>query len=449
MLTCPPAEKRSKNIRVRTLEGAIYTVDDVSDLLGIPRPTLYRYLREYSIPHLRQGGRIRIPEDSFDRIREARDLHKEGLVTETVRRQLREGGGPDTGELDRRLNKLHDTLEDLRGDLRARPATGEVALSPALQTILARQSLMLSAMFNLTGMVEHLLLNNSKTRKRPVARVEGGLAPAVPLYSEERRQLPATLVAEPVAVREVEAPEIAPPAQNIPTGFGSLGRRRRRGALAVLTALLLGLLFFFLPSPDGDETTSDGSAANGPAEQQKSPEERPAGADAQRADAEGGGEQANAPVAAPERTPAENTTVEQEGDEAATAAREAGGGVPDVSGSSLEEAAKTLSEAGHGVAAIRSVRSQEEPGTVTGTEPPAGAETGGAAVVLTVSAGPTGASSANAAPANVAPASSSATSPSSSGATSVAASSTSAPSTSASASASASPSRRQVAGRER
>ena len=421
MLTCPPAEKRSKNIRVRTLEGAIYTVDDVSDLLGIPRPTLYRYLREYSIPHLRQGGRIRIPEDSFDRIREARDLHKEGLVTETVRRQLREGGGPDTGELDRRLNKLHDTLEDLRGDLRARPATGEVALSPALQTILARQSLMLSAMFNLTGMVEHLLLNNSKTRKRPVARVEGGLAPAVPLYSEERGQLPATLVAEPVAVREVEAPEIAPPAQNIPTGFGSLGRRRRRGALAVLTALLLGLLFFFLPSPDGDETTSDGSAANGPVEQQKSPEERPAGADAQRADAEGGGEQANAPVAAPERTPAENTTAEQEGDEAATAAREAGGGVPDVSGSSLEEAAKTLSEAGHGVAAIRSVRSQEEPGTVTGTEPPAGAETGGAAVVLTVSAGPTGASSAN-----VAAAGSSATSSSSSGATSVAASSTSA-----------------------
>jgi transcriptional regulator of acetoin/glycerol metabolism len=46
----------TKNIRVRIMEGSIYTVDDVSDLLGIPRPTLYRYLREYSIPHLRQGG---------------------------------------------------------------------------------------------------------------------------------------------------------------------------------------------------------------------------------------------------------------------------------------------------------------------------------------------------------------------------------------------------------
>ena len=247
MLTCPSADGAAKNIRVRIMEGSIYTVDDVSDLLGIPRPTLYRYLREYSIPHLRQGGRIRIPEDSFDRIREARDLHKEGLGTETVRRQLREGGGPDTGELDRRLNKLHDTLEDLRGDLRAKPATGEVALSPALRTILARQSLMLSAMFNLTGMVEDLLLNNGKNRKRPVARVEEGLIHAVPLRAEERGQLPGTLVAKPVAVREAEALVIPSPTQNLPSSrFGSLARRRRRAALAVLSALLLGVLLFLL-----------------------------------------------------------------------------------------------------------------------------------------------------------------------------------------------------------
>ena len=74
-------EKKLQNIHVRMVEGTIYTVDEVSGLLGIPRPTLYRYLREYSIPHLRQAGRISIPEDSFDRIREARDLHKEGLGT--------------------------------------------------------------------------------------------------------------------------------------------------------------------------------------------------------------------------------------------------------------------------------------------------------------------------------------------------------------------------------
>src|SRR5215210_5768325 len=148
------AGKNFENICVISRRGRIYTVEEVSDLLGIPRPTLYRYLREYSIPHLRQSGRISIPEDSFDRIREARDLHKEGLGTESVRRQLRE----DTGELDRTLDRLHQTLEDLRGDIRERPATDEVALSPTLRTILARQSLLMSAMFNLTQMVEDLLL---------------------------------------------------------------------------------------------------------------------------------------------------------------------------------------------------------------------------------------------------------------------------------------------------
>jgi hypothetical protein len=118
-------------------------------------------LREYFIPHLRKAGRISIPEDSFDRIREARDLHKEGLGTETVRRQLRE----DTGELDRSLGMLHQTLESLRDDIRERPAADEVALSPTLRTILARQSLIMSVMFNLTGMMEDLLLASGKPRK--------------------------------------------------------------------------------------------------------------------------------------------------------------------------------------------------------------------------------------------------------------------------------------------
>ena len=425
--------------------GAIYTVDDVSDLLGIPRPTLYRYLREYSIPHLRQGGRIRIPEDSFDRIREARDLHKEGLVTETVRRQLREGGGPDTGELDRRLNKLHDTLEDLRGDLSEKPATGEVALSPALQTILARQTLMLSALFNLTGMVEDLLLNNGKNRKRPVARVEVGPVPAGPLRSElrseERGELPAPLVAEPLTVRE--APAVAPPGQDVQTSFGTLGRRRRRGALAVLSALLLGLLLiFFLPSPNEDgRTNPGGTAARDAAVQQKPPEERPAAAGADEASGED--DRTDAAGSGPEPAPEEATPTEQEGG-TAPSGEKSDGGVPDISGSSLEKATRTLSEAGYGVAAIRSVRDPKEPGTVTGTEPPAGAETKeGAPVVLTVSAGPTGVSSANAAPANAAPASASAASTATASASSAGATSAAAPSASAPpAGASASPSRR-------
>jgi hypothetical protein len=120
-------------------------------------------LREYSIPHLRQAGRISIPEDSFDRIREARDLHKEGLGTETVRRQLREGGAPDSGELDRRLDTLHRTVEGLRED---------VSFSPTQQTILARQSLLMSAVFSLTEMVEELLLASRKPRKRIYQDIE-------------------------------------------------------------------------------------------------------------------------------------------------------------------------------------------------------------------------------------------------------------------------------------
>src|SRR5215213_12010836 len=110
-------EKKFQNIRVITLEGSIYTVDEVSDLLGIPRPTLYRYLREYSIPHLRRSGRISIPEESFDRIREARDLHKEGLGTGSVRRMLREGSKAEDGALSQRLDHLHETLENLQGNI--------------------------------------------------------------------------------------------------------------------------------------------------------------------------------------------------------------------------------------------------------------------------------------------------------------------------------------------
>ena len=417
------------------MEGSIYTVDDVSDLLGIPRPTLYRYLREYSIPHLRQGGRIRIPEDSFDRIREARDLHKEGLGTETVRRQLREGGGPDTGELDRRLNKLHDTLENLRGDIRAKPATGEVTLSPVLQTILARQSFMLSAMFNLTGMVEDLLLNNGKGRKRPVARAEEGLVHAAPLPAEGRGQISGTVVAEPVAVRETEAPVVTSPVRNLPPGkFGTLGRRRRRGALAVLSALLLGLLLvLFLPTLNRDETpTASQDPAPNAAESRKPPEEQPAATGTDEVDREGGSDPAK--VAAPDAAPqAERTSSEGDAEDTKAAPSDAGGGIPDVSGRPLVEAARLLSEAGYSVAAIRSGKGPEKYGTVTGTEPSAGTEARpNAPVVLTMSAGPDGVSPASASPASTSAASTSAASASAASSSSAGASTASAASTSAS-----------------
>ena len=256
----------------------------------------------------------------------------------------------------------------------------------------------------------------------------------VPLRAEERGQLPGTLVAEPVAVREAEAPVITPPTQNLPTRFGSLGRRRRRGALAVLSVLLLGLLLvLLLPTINEDETaTSNGPTPNEAAGYQKPPEERPAGADANEADEEGRGNPDNV-TATGAASPEAETAAEESTQDTGTSPDANGGGIPDVSGRPLEEAARTLSEAGYSVAAIRSVQGPEEYGTVTGTEPSAGTRARpNAPVVLTMSAGQTGASPASASSANV----------SSVSATSASATSTSTSSANASAgsSASASPS---------
>ncbi|WP_166174786.1 PASTA domain-containing protein [Rubrobacter tropicus] len=397
---------------MKILEGSIYSVDEVSDLLGIPRPTLYRYLREYSIPHLRRGGRIQIPEDSFDRIREARDLHKEGLGTDSVRRQLREGGGPDTEDIDRRLDSLHDTLEDLRGELRERPATGEVALSPALQTVLARQSLMLSAMFNLTGMVEDLLLANSRPRRRTVQRIEGDRAISITIAAEERNELSGTVVAEQVPVREAESPPLLPPTvPEPPARFGALARRRRRSVLALLCAAALALLLvLFLPALGGGETAATDQSVAGDAGGRKTSGQQPAGAEDER-DApasddgkadngtdDGGTETTGDVASASEDGDSESGPAPaQQGAAAAPAAPEPDAGVPDVTGQPVEEAARNISDAGYTVAAIRARTGPEEPGTVTGTEPSAGTDTpSGAPIVLTMSTGPTGASPASA-----------------------------------------------------
>ena len=65
--------------------------------------------------------------------------------------------------------------------------------------------------------------------------------------------------------------------------------------------------------------------------------------------------------------------------------------VPDVSGQSLEEAARILSGAGFEIAAIKTEASQEEPETIIRTEPSAGASVRSKApVILTMSGGPTG-----------------------------------------------------------
>jgi excisionase family DNA binding protein len=343
--------------------GLIYTVEEVSDLLGIPRPTLYRYLREYSIPHLRRSGKISIPEESFDRIREARDLHKEGLGTESVRRALRESnGGPDTGEIKERIERLSESLEKLKGN---GSAADEALTSHAMRTVLARQSLMMSAMFNLTEMVEELLLASGKPRKAVFEEVEG-----------EIREVGRPRSGRAVPARTDPSPKGLPAAlpTTRPDRFGSLARRRRT-SLALLATLLVGaILLLILPALGagfsfGDEQVDEsatserlsGGAASG---------------DVAAARAPSGGGEASDDAAGP--------GTQDRGD-----ARS--GKLPDVSGKSVVQAARVLSGAGYEVAAIRTVKSDEEAGTAVRIEPAAGSSVEpGTPVVLVMSGGPTG-----------------------------------------------------------
>ena len=180
-------------------------------------------MREYSIPHLRKNGKISIPEESFDRIREARDLHKEGLGTESVRRALREGNGsPDTGEIKARIDRLSESLEKLRGN---GSAADEALSSQAMRTVLARQSLIMSAMFNLTEMVEELLLANGKPRKTVFEEVDGKIREvAAPRHVQSRRGRDD----RPQAVHAPARPRALPHSDASPSRpdrFGSLDRK--------------------------------------------------------------------------------------------------------------------------------------------------------------------------------------------------------------------------------
>ena len=348
--------------------GLIYTVEEVSDLLGIPRPTLYRYLREYSIPHLRKSGKISIPEESFDRIREARDLHKEGLGTESVRRALRErNGGPDTGEIKERIDRISESLEKLRGN---GSAADEALSSQAMRTVLARQSLMMSAMFNLTEMVEELLLASGKPRKTVFEEVEGEIR-EVALPDRTRRLRTGTRRAVPAPTQ----PRALPSRHE---RFGSLARRRRRTSLALLSALLVGVvLLLALPKLGGAELANGLPFLNDPAaeSQPSTPNE-----DANRQTAGG---PASGDVAAAQSPSA--------GDETPDVVETEPGEIPDVSGRDVVEAAKVLSGAGYDIAAVQTVKSREEPGTTVRTEPKAGsAAEPGSPVVLVMSGGPSG-----------------------------------------------------------
>lgn len=271
----------------------IYTVDEVSDLLNIPRPTLYRYLREYSIPHVRRTGKISIPEESFDRIKEARELHREGLGTASVRRRLREGNDPvDAEELMDRLDRVSETLEGLQGDLR--PANGASSSSQeSLRSVLKKQDLLISAVSNLTEKVETLLSANDRLRTAPPDNMKT-YEDESPFERPERLQearentrrtrstqdsgdwtvassaTTGVMIDEPdaeLATDEAAAGTLEDDATTrifpgtadlleVPERrekFGALARRRRKGILALLMALLVGAVLAWGLYGSGEE----------------------------------------------------------------------------------------------------------------------------------------------------------------------------------------------------
>ncbi len=315
-------------------------------------------MREYSIPHLRRSGRISIPEESFERIREARDLHKEGLGTESVRRLLREGGGQHAGELKEQLDQLSENLERLRGNERS-PAN-EAPPSHALRTILARQNLLISAMFNLTEMVEELLLASGKPRKAVFEDVEGEIRSVAP--PPERAHLE-SLEAESTAGRPILG---ALPARDA-TRFGSLARRRRRGVIVALSALMAVVLLAWALPAVGSELSLGLPFL-------------------------GGRQAESVPGDATEDTAAtQNPAAGSETSGSSGAGEAERIEVPDVSERDVEKAARLLSRAGLEVGAVKLVMSRRDAGTVMRTKPSVGSAMGPETpVILVASGGPTG-----------------------------------------------------------
>jgi hypothetical protein len=193
-------------------------------------------------------------------------------------------------------------------------------------------------MFNLTEMVEELLLASGKPRKTIFEDVDGDIPGVITSPPGTSERVPAT-----------KRPDLEVLSQRR-ARFGSLGRRRR--VLAILSAPLVVLLLTWvflssglapvLPFSDGATTSEDrgqpavgGKARGGDAEEAKRVE------------------------------------------------------APDVSGRDVGEAARTLSRAGFEVTTIKAVKSPKEAGTVLKTKPSKVSATE-KQVVIVMSGGPTG-----------------------------------------------------------
>jgi hypothetical protein len=275
---------------------------------------------------------------------------------------LREGNGPDTGELKERIDRLSESLERLRSNMRQRPALEESLSSHALRTILARQSLLMSAMFTLTEMVEEIMLSSGKPRK--------------PVFDDAESELlrevgtPLDGAPEPIGVAAAPVRMVLPGAENFSVGtgrrsFGSLARRRRRGALVALAVVLVSM--FLALGPPGGVLAAGLPFLGKPEVERKSPPapENSFGLDQQA--------QKGVPVGQ-----AGGVTVDSGGVE-----------VPDVSGREVDEAKRALAGVGLGVEAVKTEAHGGESGVVTETEPPAGTVVKpGKPVLLMVGGGP-------------------------------------------------------------
>ncbi len=227
----------------------IYTVDEVSVELGIPRPTVYRYLKEYSIPFSRRSGRIFVPEESVGKIRAVRELHDGGFGTEAIRDRLRQGEGPDLARVTERLDKLAEVLENSKLD--ARRSIEPAHSSPdahALRMVLARQSLLISAVSNLAEMMGDLMAANGLPRRPILDYPEVDHARGhLPLPDRDGRTLLAPRDrGAPNGTASVTTLTRRPDAlpANIPHDkFGTLARRRRATLASSLIALALLAIF--------------------------------------------------------------------------------------------------------------------------------------------------------------------------------------------------------------
>ena len=151
----------------------VYTVDEVSVDLGIPRPTVYRYLKEYSIPFTRRSGRIFVPEESVGKIRTVRGLHDGGFGTEAIRNKLSQGEGPDLSSVTQRLDGIAEALESMSQEPKRSVELARVSPDAhALRMVLARQTLLISAVANLSEMMGDLMAVNGLPRRSVLDHAE-------------------------------------------------------------------------------------------------------------------------------------------------------------------------------------------------------------------------------------------------------------------------------------